>query len=173
MHHGLIQDPYVDDNEAKNLWIGEVDWTYETNHFPAIKLDSENELVDLAFEGLDTVVDVYFNNTLILSAKDMFLTLRISGLLKSYGSKESLLELRFKSAVLTSRKERARIGYKWIDNKIQYGGSERFFLRQTQYHWGWNWGLVVNTGGHYKDIYVDATSVESQIFRSRLKFLKG
>lgn len=43
MHHGLIQDPYVDDNEAKNLWIGEVDWTYETNHFPAIKLDSENE----------------------------------------------------------------------------------------------------------------------------------
>lgn len=56
------------------------------------------------------MVDVCFNNTLILSAKDMFLTLRISGLLKSYGSKESLLELRFKSAVLTSRRNEQESG---------------------------------------------------------------
>lgn len=56
-----------------------------------------------------------------------------------------MLELKFQAAPEYARRERARIGYKGDGSQIHFGGSERLFLRKSQYHWGWDWGPAINT----------------------------
>jgi len=31
LHHGLIKDPYIDQNELLSLWVNDADWTYHTS----------------------------------------------------------------------------------------------------------------------------------------------
>ena len=60
---GLIDDPYLDDNERLQAWIGSTDFVYElTFDWNADGADR----VDLAFDGLDTIARVRLNGTTIL-----------------------------------------------------------------------------------------------------------
>lgn len=77
LHHGLITDPYIDDNETKCLWVNEADWTYRTLDFPRVDLADENARATLVFEGLDTFVDVFLDGEHILSSKNMHSSQRI------------------------------------------------------------------------------------------------
>ena len=54
---GLIEDPYLDDNERKVAWIGRTDWVYETS----FEAQPEDGRVDLVCAGLDTVATVALN----------------------------------------------------------------------------------------------------------------
>lgn len=155
LKHGLVPDPHYDQNEPKNLWAGEADWTYRTQNVPAIEIGKDERAV-LVFEGLDTAVDVELNGKHILSAKDMFLEYRVdvTDILKA-AKRESELVLKFKSAVKTARKERSRIGENSGGEHLNFGGTERLFLRKAQYHWGWDWGPVINTCGPWKPIYLE------------------
>lgn len=59
---GLIDDPYLDDNEERLGWIGRTDWTYRTDFAWAA---DGHEFTDLCFDGLDTVATVLLNGTRI------------------------------------------------------------------------------------------------------------
>ena len=54
---GLIDDPYLDENEKKLAWIGRTDWVYDTvfQHEPG------PGRTDLVCAGLDTVATVVLN----------------------------------------------------------------------------------------------------------------
>ena len=137
LHHGLIPDPYIDDNEMKCLWVNEADWTYRTLDFPRVDLADENARATLVFEGLDTVVDVFLGGEHILSSKNMHLPQRVdvTALLRKTQTTPSL-ELRFRSAPAHAREEKSRIGYKGPNKTdVHFGGPERLFLRKAQYHW--------------------------------------
>ena len=136
LHHGLIPDPYIDDNETKCLWVNEADWTYRTLEFPRIDSLSTTEHIALVFEGLDTVVDVFLNGIHILTSKNMHVQHRVdvTNLLNEPRDERSL-ELRFRNAPAYSREEQGRIGYKGTEAGIPFGGPERLFLRKAQYHW--------------------------------------
>ncbi len=97
------------------------------------------------FDGLDTIVSVYLNSTLILSGKNMHLSYRIdvTSLLKKEGDGENELELRFENAPEFAKKEMKRIGYKGNGTDVHFGGPERLFVRKAQYHWGWDVSLLV------------------------------
>lgn len=135
LHHGLIPDPYIDDNEIKCLWVNDADWTYRTN-VPQTTLPTLESRAVLVFEGLDTVVDVLLDGKPILSSKNMHTENRVdvTDLLKQAKGPLSL-ELRFKAAPAFSRQEMKRIGYKGNDTDVHFGGPERLFLRKAQYHW--------------------------------------
>ena len=136
LHHKLIPDPYIDDNEIKCLWVNDADWTYRTTALPQINLLSPGVHADLVFDGLDTVVDVYLNDKHILSSKNMHVQHRVdvTELLRQ-AKGQSSLELRFKAAPAFSREEKERIGYKGNETDVHFGGPERLFLRKAQYHW--------------------------------------
>ena len=53
LHHKLIPDPYVDQNELKTLWVNHADWTYRSQHIGPFDV-APNERAVLVFEGLDT-----------------------------------------------------------------------------------------------------------------------
>lgn len=57
---GLIDDPYLDDNEKRLGWIGRTDWTYRTAFAWS---DDGHAFTDLCFDGLDTVATVLLNGT--------------------------------------------------------------------------------------------------------------
>jgi beta-mannosidase len=155
LHHKLIPDPYIDINELKCLWVNDANWTYLTEDVSPVKL-SKIERAVLIFEGLDTVVDVYLNGKHILFSKNMHISHRVdvTDILRDLTG-PATLELKFQAAPEYARQERARIGYKGDGSQIHFGGSERLFLRKAQYHWGWDWGLAVNTCGPWKSIYLE------------------
>jgi beta-mannosidase len=157
LHHKLIPDPYIDINELKCLWVNDADWTYRTQRVGPIDL-APTERAVLVLEGLDTVVDVYLNDTHILFSKNMHISHRVDVTEAFRDRKESsTLELKFKNAPAFARSERDRIGYKRTPTgrAVNYGGSERLFLRKAQYQWGWDWGPAVNTCGPWKPIYLE------------------
>lgn len=157
LHHKLISDPYIDINELKCLWVNDADWTYRTQKVGPVDLTPTERAV-LVFEGLDTVVDVFLNDTHILFSKNMHISHRVdvTEALRNR-SQASVLELRFRNAPAFARSERDRIGYKRseVGRAVNYGGSERLFLRKAQYQWGWDWGPAVNTCGPWKPIYLE------------------
>ncbi|KAG5661330.1 hypothetical protein KAF25_005452 [Fusarium avenaceum] len=159
----LIPDPYIDINELKCLWVNDADWTYRTQKIDPVDIGPSERAI-LVFEGLDTVVDVYLNDEHILFSNNMHITHRIDVTETLRGRTDySVLELRFKAAPAYARSERERIGYKTTKTGrgVNFGGSERLFVRKAQYHWGWDWGPAVNTCGPWKPIYLE-------IFESRI-----
>ncbi|GEL95567.1 glycoside hydrolase family 2 protein [Cellulomonas composti] len=53
---GMIPDPYLDRNETALAWMRHVDWRYE--RLLSLAPPADDERVDLAFDGLDTVATV-------------------------------------------------------------------------------------------------------------------
>lgn len=136
LHHKLIPDPYIDDNELTCLWVNDADWTYRTAEVPNLDLSFAGMRAVLVFEGLDTVVDAYLNDELILHSENMHVQHRVdvTELLRA-AKRKSVLELRFSNAPAFARSEKARIGYKGNETDVHFGGPERLFLRKAQYHW--------------------------------------
>ncbi|CAF3486108.1 unnamed protein product [Fusarium graminearum] len=157
MHHNLIPDPYIDINELKCLWVNDTDWTYRTTKVGPVSLKPSERAV-LVFEGLDTIVDVYLNDEHILFSDNMHVSHRVDVTNILGNTQDSaVLELRFRAAPAYGRAKRAIIGYKRLPTgrAVNFGGSERLFVRKAQYHWGWDWGPAVNTCGPWKPIYFE------------------
>ena len=71
---GRIDDPAYPGNPAKCLWVAESDWVYH------LAFDRPPEGSDhlLAFDGLDTIVDVYLNGERIGSHANIYLPQRLA-----------------------------------------------------------------------------------------------
>ena len=67
-----IEDPYLDLQEKKVKWVGEVDWLYRTR-FTLDIVPRTNEKTILQFDGLDTFANVYLNGELILKTEVCYL----------------------------------------------------------------------------------------------------
>ena len=61
---GVIPAPYYKDNEKKVEWVGREDWTYDKT-FVLTPEDLNNRKVLLVCKALDTLCDVYVNDTLV------------------------------------------------------------------------------------------------------------
>lgn len=134
LHHGLIPDPYIDDNETKCLWVNDADWAYRTR-VPQKTLPTQESRCVLVFQGLDTVMDVFLDGELILCGKNMHIEYCVHVTKQLQEATRPLsLELQFKAAPKFSRAERSRIGYKGNETNVHFDGPERFFLRKAQYH---------------------------------------
>jgi len=66
-----IPDPFFGDNEKTLQWIDTCDWEYEV-WFNADAETIKNNHCELSFEGLDTYAKVYLNDSLLLTADNMF-----------------------------------------------------------------------------------------------------
>ncbi len=68
---GLIPDPGIGDNAQDLTWVGETDWTFE-RPFDADAALLAHAIIDLDFDGIDTVSDVFVNDVLVLRTDNMF-----------------------------------------------------------------------------------------------------
>jgi len=145
MRNGLIPDPFYRDNEAKVQWVGEAEWEYR-----ATFLISREQIgwqhIELLFMGIDTYAAVYLNDSLALTANNMFRewTADVKGILKE-GDND--LRIIFSSAIKQNRALYGQLPYK-------LPGDEKVVCRKAAYHFGWDWGPTLVTAGIWRPVYL-------------------
>lgn len=160
LDNGIIDDPYYRLNERAVQWIDKEDWIYET------LVIGEKEMIDkkeqrLVFKGLDTYADVFLNDSLILSADNMFREwkVNIKGILKAG---ENKLKIYFHSPIKIDMPKWESLPYqlKADNDQSENGGlldrKISVFARKAAYHYGWDWGPRLVTSGIWRPIYLEA-----------------
>ena len=140
----VIEDPFFRDNEKNLQWIENENWEYiseiELNEKTLIRRNLE-----IIFDGLDTYADVYFNDSLIIRADNMFRkwTASIKTIAKQGSNKLYIL---FKSPVKTADSIRK--------NQLPLPGGDRAFTRKAAYHYGWDWAPRFVTSGIWRNVKI-------------------
>lgn len=150
--NGLIPNPYFRDNEKNLQWIENEDWEYKTT-FSLDEKTFNKHVISLIFEGLDTYAKIYLNDSLIISADNMFRKweYECKDLLKK---KENELRIVFASPARTGDSI-ANAYYKEQGIKGLPGGN-RVFTRKAAYQYGWDFGPRFVTSGVWRNVYLEA-----------------
>lgn len=152
----MIPDPFTGTNEDSLQWIENEDWIYRsTFNISGALLKKSN--IELVFEGLDTYADVYLNDSLILSADNMFIAWEapVKKLLKE---EENVLKVYFHSPVRKGMEKLAALGYPLIATNEQAPDDRKtnVFTRKAPFHYGWDWGPRLVTCGLWKPVSIRA-----------------
>ncbi|MGW0789076.1 glycoside hydrolase family 2 protein [Streptomyces sp. NPDC002911] len=144
---GLIDDPYLDDNEKRLAWIGRTDWTYRTAF--AWSAD-EHAFTDLCFDGLDTVATILVNGTEVGSTANQHRSYRfpVRQLLR-----EGLntLDVRFTAPYTYAEALRDKLG------ELPGAYSEPYpFIRKMACNFGWDWGPTLVTSGIWRPVALES-----------------
>ncbi|GAA2855661.1 glycoside hydrolase family 2 protein [Streptosporangium fragile] len=140
---GLIDDPYLDDNENRLSWIGRTGWLYETEFTVP---DGDFHRADLVCEGLDTVATVIVNGVEAGSAANMHRSHRFA-VRELLREGVNTLAVRFDSPQRYAEEQRAAMG----DRPGPY--PEPYpFIRKMACNFGWDWGPNLVTSGIWRPI---------------------
>ena len=158
LRNQLIPDPFDRDNEFRLQWVGLTDWEYQTV-FQVDAATLSRDHVDLVFDGLDTLADVYLNDRAILHTANMFRSWRFSAkpLLKAG---PNTLRIVFHSAVETMLPYVKALPYVLPSiSTHNYGNEEDIatapYTRKAPYNYGWDWGPRFITAGIWKPIRLE------------------
>lgn len=156
-----LENPFIGFNEIKAEWVGKTAWTYRTEfaspHVPA------GAVAVLAFDGLDTFANVKLDGLTVLRADNMFLPYRVDVTKALARSDAHTLELDFESALLKGQEiMKQHPEHEWVGFN---GDMGRLAVRKAQYHWGWDWGPVLNCAGVWKPVRVE-------VYQSRIADLR-
>ena len=150
LNNKLIPDPFYRDNEAKLQWIQNADWEYRTTLLASSELLSRDH-VELVFEGLDTLAEVYVNGTLVLKADNMFREWRAD--IKSHLKPgENQLLVFFPSVISEAPKIAARDAWRAKTAPLP---PEKTYVRKAAYEYGWDWGPTFVTCGIWRPVHLE------------------
>ncbi|EDP72476.1 beta-mannosidase [Flavobacteriales bacterium ALC-1] len=142
LDHGIIEDPFIGNNEEKVQWVSETDWEYKTT----FSVDKETLLkknIELNFEGLDTYASVFLNDSLILNSDNAFNNYLIN--VKSIIKSNNNLRVVFEPTSKYEEVEKAKLPYELPE-------GNRIFTRKAQFQYGWDWGPQLNTSGIWRQV---------------------
>jgi len=174
LDNSVIPDPFYGMNEFDAKWVYENDWEYSMKLYaPEDMLNTE--IVILRFKGLDTIVEVYFNDERILSGDNMHRTydcyLKKPG--KNILKSENSLRVVFKSPVAEARRRVEDMGFDIDDigsHNFQIPGIET--LRKAYYSFGWDWGPRIPDMGIWRAVELHTCNrmIEDLAIRTELTF---
>ena len=145
---GVIPDPYYKDNEKKVEWVGREDWTYDKT-FVLTPEDLNNRKVLLVCKALDTICDVYVNDTLVGHGENAHLKYEFD--IKNVARVgENTLKIHFKAPVTLAEKLQKE---KPIPKNFN-GTDGIAYIRKPHCHFGWDWGPHIPLSGITDDISV-------------------
>ncbi len=161
---GKIGDPFWADNEVRDAWVHNADWTY-SREFRCDPRLLDSDRVYLECDGLDTIAEVYINGTLLGKADNMYVQHRfdVTGKLKP-GS--NAIEVRFSSPVTFTQP--------FVDKDPLISPSHSIpgaiYTRKSPSQWGWDWGPQIPTIGIWKPVRLvsyDTARIEDLRIRQR------
>ncbi|MCJ7554495.1 MAG: hypothetical protein MUO34_11495, partial [Ignavibacteriaceae bacterium] len=161
LNNNLIDDPFYSDNELKLGWISDCDWIYQTK-FDFTGNASKN--VDLVFEGLDTICEIYLNEIKLGSTDNMFLTFtyNVKNILRAT---DNTLQVIIKSPVRYASQQEKK-----YDKLPVALNSTKAYIRKAQYSFGWDWGPSFPTSGIWRKVYLQEWSdakIDSLVFNTK------
>ncbi|CAI6336501.1 unnamed protein product [Periconia digitata] len=168
IHHQRIPDPFLGFNELEAEWVADKAWVYKVT-LPRVdpsQLLRDDTVHVLAFDGLDTFATVRLNGKTVLESDNMFVPHRVPITNKLAKDTDNVLEIEFKSARLEAIKiKEAHPEHKWVGFN---GDMSRLAVRKAQYHWGWDWGPILNTCGPWRAVRLE--TYESRISDLRVDY---
>ena len=134
LHHEKIVDPFLDADELQVQWVGEEAWIYRTR-FSKPRVEHENVIYELVFEGLDTHSTIFLNSKEIKRTDNMYLEYRIN--ISELIEEDNELEIRFESTFLLGKRieKEAKVKPLFCHN----GDQSRLQVRKAPYSYGWDW----------------------------------
>jgi len=146
---GLIEDPYLDDNERLQAWIGVTDFEYSLS---LDWTDEQADRVDLAFDGLDTVAEVRLNGTSILETRNQHRSHRVpvAEILRE-GTND--LRVRFTAPVRAAGRAELELGARPHVNHHPYNA-----IRKMASGFGWDWGIDTAASGIWRPVRLESWS---------------
>lgn len=147
IHHQLLGDPRIANNEKEGEWVEAVEWEYQRPISVHELPNKEN--ITLRFEGLDTYASVMLNDSLLLEANNMFRLWEIS-LQKSDFKENNTLKIVFHSAVAKGQEAVDKLGYILPSPNDAGGKKVSSFVRKAPYQFGWDWAPRSVTCGIWK-----------------------
>lgn len=157
-----IPDPFLGFNELDAEWVADKVWTYKVE-LPKVQEAKEGITHVLAFDGLDTFATVKLNGETILESDNMFVPHRLDVTKKLNSESTNTLEIDFASA----RLEAIKIKEKYPDHRwVGFNGDmARLAVRKAQYHWGWDWGPILNTCGPWREVRLETYQARAKDLR--------
>lgn len=146
---GAIPDPVVDDNERVVSWIGRTDWEYTTTLAAIDHPDAER--VELVFSGVDTLAEVFIDQSPRGSSRNMHRTWRVDVPELRRGRADLRVALR--APVPAGERERERLGA-----RPSAFSPIAPFLRKKACDFGWDWGPALPGAGIWRPVEVQAWS---------------
>ncbi|MDR1896043.1 MAG: glycoside hydrolase family 2 protein [Prevotellaceae bacterium] len=158
MDNRIIEDPFFRLNERGVQWVDKEDWVYKT----ILNIPSdifEKDRIELHFKGLDTYADVFFNDSCILKANNMFREWRVDvkSLVKAEGNE---LRVYFRSPLkedipkFNALPYQNEAGNDQSENGGVFDKKVSVFARKAAYHYGWDWGPRLVTSGIWRPVYL-------------------
>lgn len=146
---GLLDDPFVGENELKGQWISEKTWVYAREFVVEEKLFAK-QVILLRCLGLDTLATVRLNGKTVASTQNMFRGYEwdVKHLLQA-GT--NLLEITLDSPLAYIRKANAARPL-YQTRHVPWETDGRGHIRKQQCNFGWDWGPVCVTSGICGDI---------------------
>ncbi len=148
---GVIDDPYLDENEQLCQWVGRVNWRYET----VVDWDDRPQdlEIDLVAMGLDTLAVVELNGTVIGRAANMHRSYRfpIADRLRP-GRNE--LAVTFSAPVDGAQRASVALGPRPLAYPHPYNA-----LRKMASNYGWDWGPDLATVGIWRPLTIHTWQV--------------
>ncbi len=146
---GLIEDPFLRDNEAACAWVSDSDWALARSFEVDAALLALPHVV-LRCEGLDTFATVLLNGVELGRADNMFRTWEFDVKTRLRPGANSI-EVRFDSPtpLMTRRQEEHFLWHTGIGHHRISGGN---WVRKEQCQFGWDWGPMLPTMGIWRSI---------------------
>ena len=144
-----IPDPFYRDNESRLQWIENESWEYRLNFNVTPELLGRGN-VDLVFDGLDAVAQVYVNGALVLNADNSFRTWRVPVKADLHAG-ANLLRVVFPSPIKAAEKVAAADPW-----QPRTKTAEKTYIRKAAFEYGWDWGPKFVTSGIWRPVQIEA-----------------
>ena len=158
LEYKKIENPYEQLNEKAATVLSEKDCEMTSSFIVEEGMFSKKH-IDLVFYGLDTLCDVYVNETLVLYADNMHRTWRVD-VKDVVKCGTNVIKLHFYSPseyIARKNKEHflfaANVGF-------TLGGIGH--IRKSSCMFGWDWGPILPDMGLYRDVTVEAYDVRME-----------
>jgi len=129
--NGHILHPLLATNELDLQWVSDESWSYYLTFQPNQEIFNSQRIF-LSFESLDTYADIFLNNSLIASSRNMFLPLSID---VKHLIIDGHNELRIDFASPVKKADSL-----WSIYPVKLPDRSGVMLRKAAYHYGWDWG---------------------------------
>ena len=153
---GITADPYLDDQESAQRWIGQSRWRYRTE----FELDEIGPALDLVFEGIDTVATVRLNGHELGGSENMHRSVRFD-IRDAAQHGSNVLEVDLESPVREADRRSLELGYRPHMNAHPFNA-----LRKMASSFGWDWGIDTASVGIWRPVWLEQWSARLSDVRS-------
>jgi beta-mannosidase len=141
----VIADPFYATWEEKVQWVSDTGWVYE-KYFELDRTFFRNRNIQLVCEGLDTYANVYLNDSLIITADNMFKTW--------YANIKQILYVGYNKIRIEFPSINRMNRMVYDEQRTKLPGGERMATRKAAYQYGWDFAPKLLSMGIWKPIYI-------------------